>query len=136
MVTEVMMSNRLLLVSLLSVALCFIASPTRAQTASSATQGSPNSFQRLVMDIQGMLTELGYRPGGVDGSVGQGTRQAIRRYQSNTGLTVDGQVGVALRTDDLVRVKKAEQRVELVVPSSQTFYDILRQKLQWGGRTT
>ena len=78
-VTEVMMSNRLLLGSVLSVALCSLASPTSAQTASSADQGSPNSFQQLVMDIQGMLTELGYRPGGVDGSVGQRTRQAIRR---------------------------------------------------------
>ncbi|MCK5366394.1 MAG: peptidoglycan-binding protein, partial [Gammaproteobacteria bacterium] len=92
-----MMSNRLLLVSILSAALCFLASPTGAQTASSAAQGSPNSFQQLVMDIQGMLTELGYRPGGVDGSVGQRTREAIRRYQSNTGLTVDGHPSESLR---------------------------------------
>ncbi|MCZ6514754.1 MAG: NAD(+)/NADH kinase [Acidobacteria bacterium] len=60
----------------------------------------------------------------------------IKTPRESVFLTVDGQVGVALRTDDLVRVKKAEQMVELVVPSRQTFYDILRQKLQWGGRTT
>ena len=60
----------------------------------------------------------------------------IKTPRESVFLTVDGQVGVALRTDDLVRVKKAEQVVELVVPSSQTFYDILRQKLRWGGRTT
>ena len=60
----------------------------------------------------------------------------IKTPRESVFLTVDGQVGVALRTDDLVRVKKAEQMVELVVPSSQTFYDILRQKLRWGGRTT
>ena len=59
----------------------------------------------------------------------------IKTPRESVFLTVDGQVGVALRTDDLVRVKKAEQMVELVVPSSQTFYDILRQKLRWGGRT-
>ena len=91
------MSNRLLLVSMLSVILCFLAPPARAQAASSATQGSPSSFQQLVMDIQSMLTDLGYRPGGVDGSVGQRTRQAIRRYQSNTGLTVDGHPSEGLR---------------------------------------
>ena len=96
-VTEVMMSNRLLLVSILSVALCGLATPTMAQTASSATQGPASSFQQLVMDIQSMLTELGYRPGGVDGSVGQRTREAIRRYQSNTGLTVDGHPSEGLR---------------------------------------
>ena len=60
----------------------------------------------------------------------------IKTPRESVFLTVDGQVGVALRTDDLVRVKKAEQMVELVVPSRQTFYDILRQKLRWGGRTT
>jgi peptidoglycan hydrolase-like protein with peptidoglycan-binding domain len=92
-----MMPNRLFLVPILFVALCGLATPTMAQTASSATQGSASSFRQLVMDIQGMLTELGYRPGGVDGSVGQGTRQAIRRYQSNTGLTVDGHPSESLR---------------------------------------
>lgn len=96
-VTEVMMSKRLLRVSILSVALCFLAPPAGAQTASSATQGSASSFRQLVMDIQGMLTELGYRPGGVDGFVGQGTRQAIRRYQSNIGLAVDGHPSESLR---------------------------------------
>ncbi|GMQ75785.1 MAG: hypothetical protein BMS9Abin01_1043 [Gammaproteobacteria bacterium] len=91
------MSNRLVLVSILSAALWFVALPAQAQTASSSTQGSLNSFQQLVTDIQRMLTELGYRPGAVDGSVGERTRQAIRRYQSNTGLTVDGHPSESLR---------------------------------------
>ncbi len=136
MVTEVMMSNRLLLVSLLSVALCFIASPTRAQTASSATQGSPNSFQRLVMDIQGMLTELGYRPGGVDGSVGQGTRQAIRRYQSNTGLTVDGHPSESLRQH--LRVTTGAAVPGSATASSaggQAGAEKRKRKAAWQGRT-
>jgi len=91
------MSNRLVLVSVLSVALWFVALPAQAQTASSSPQGSLNSFQQLVTDIQRMLTELGYRPGAVDGSMGERTRQAIRRYQSNTGLTVDGHPSESLR---------------------------------------
>lgn len=86
------MSSRLLFVSILSISLCFFVPSSQAQTAS----GSPNSFQALVTDIQQMLTELGYRPGAVDGAMGERTRQAIRRYQSNTGLGVDGHPSEAL----------------------------------------
>ena len=136
MVTEVMMSNRLLLVSLLSVALCFVASPVSAQTASSATQGSPNSFQQLVMDIQGMLTALGYRPGGVDGSVGQNTRQAIRRYQSNTGLLVDGHPSESLRQRLRVTTGAAAPGSTTARGAgSQATPEKSKRKAAWQGRT-
>lgn len=57
----------------------------------------------------------------------------IKTPHESVFLTVDGQVGVALRTDDTVRVSKSEYSVELIVPPRQTYFDVLRQKLKWGG---
>ena len=92
-----MMTYRLVLAFAFCFALCVPATGSEAQTTTSATQSATNSFQQLVLDIQRMLTELGYRPGPVDGAMGDRTRQAIRRYQSNTGLPVDGHPSESLR---------------------------------------
>jgi len=95
--TGSMMFKRISLVSILSVALCCSTALTPAQAASSTVEQSSSTFQQLVVDIQRMLTELGYRPGPVDGAIGDRTRQAIRRYQSNTSLPVDGHPSEGLR---------------------------------------
>ena len=58
----------------------------------------------------------------------------IKTPRESVFLTVDGQVGVAVRTDDTVRVTKSEYCVELIVPPRQSYFDVLRQKLQWGGK--
>ena len=92
-----MMTYRLVLAFAFCLALCVPATGSEAQTTTSATQSATNSFQQLILDIQRMLTELGYRPGPVDGAMGDRTRQAIRRYQSNTGLPVDGHPSESLR---------------------------------------
>ncbi len=60
----------------------------------------------------------------------------IKTPRESVFLTVDGQVGVALRTDDTVRVSRSEYSVELIVPSRQTYFDVLRQKLKWGGKVS
>jgi len=44
----------------------------------------------LVRDIQSGLAELGYDPGPVDGVMGPKTRSAIRTYQDQNALLVDG----------------------------------------------
>jgi NAD+ kinase len=49
-------------------------------------------------------------------------------------LTVDGQMGIAARSDDIVRVRKASSFVELIQPSHKNYFEILRQKLKWGER--
>ena len=49
-------------------------------------------------------------------------------------LTVDGQVGIAARSDDIVRVRKSGSFVELVQPTRKNYFEILRQKLKWGER--
>src|SRR5712692_7245429 len=49
-------------------------------------------------------------------------------------LTVDGQMGIAARSDDIVRIRKASSFVELVQPGHKNYFEILRQKLKWGER--
>ena len=50
----------------------------------------------LVVTVQRDLRLLGYRPGPVDGLIGPQTMRAIRSYQRDHGLPVDGRVTFAL----------------------------------------
>jgi SH3-like domain-containing protein len=88
---------RYLLAGTLAAVLCWATPAVQAESAAAATLAPATTFRQMVTDIQRMLTELGYRPGSVDGSYGQNTRQAIKRYQANTGLPVDGHPSEALR---------------------------------------
>ena len=47
----------------------------------------------LVYLIQGMLYVYGYAPAGFDGEFGAGTFTALKKFQSNNGLTSDGEAG-------------------------------------------
>ena len=96
-VLRYMVFGRYLFAGTLALVLCWSIPLAVAQTASTAALKPASTFLQLVTDIQRMLTELGYRPGPVDGSLGERTRQAIRRYQSNTGLPVDGHPSESLR---------------------------------------
>lgn len=48
-----------------------------------------------VLQIQCLLTYLGYDPGGIDGANGKNTIAAVKRFQADYGLTVDGDAGAA-----------------------------------------
>lgn len=52
--------------------------------------GSKNSY---VKTLQKMLNDKGYNCGTVDGQFGQKTLAAVKAFQKNNGLTVDGVVG-------------------------------------------
>ena len=56
------------------------------------------------------------------------------RTDQEVMLTVDGQVGVALREDDTVEVRKAAARVRLARFPQTDFFSVLRTKLKWGER--
>lgn len=48
-----------------------------------------------IKQIQCLLTYLGYSPGAIDGADGKNTQAAIRAFQADYGLTVDGIPGAA-----------------------------------------
>jgi len=58
----------------------------------------------------------------------------VKSQRESAYVTVDGQVGVAARSDDVVRIKKAASDVEIVQPHGRNYFEILRQKLKWGER--
>lgn len=49
-------------------------------------------------------------------------------------LTLDGQVGVELKSGDLIKVCRAEHYSRLVMSKSRNFFEVLRTKLKWGER--
>jgi NAD+ kinase len=51
-----------------------------------------------------------------------------------TYFTVDGQVGELMARGDHVVCRHSEHKVSLIQPPDLMFFDVLREKLQWGGR--
>ncbi|MBL7031868.1 MAG: NAD(+)/NADH kinase, partial [Nitrospira sp.] len=62
------------------------------------------------------------------------TFQAEVRIKSGEDvyLTLDGQVGVPLKTNDRVRVKKADYKTKFLTLHDRDYFKLLRTKLKWG----
>ncbi len=58
----------------------------------------------------------------------------LKTERESAYLTVDGQVGIAARSEDMLRVRKSSSYVELIQPPSRNYFEVLRQKLKWGER--
>ncbi len=58
----------------------------------------------------------------------------VKTQRESAYLTIDGQVGIAARSEDVIRLKKACSYVELIQPSQKNYFEILRQKMKWGER--
>lgn len=54
---------------------------------------TPSGFEVPSVNIQKALKKAGYYDGPLDGKVGPGTRDAIRAFQKDNGLTADGVCG-------------------------------------------
>lgn len=46
-----------------------------------------------VMEIQSLLKKMGYNPGPIDGVFGLQTKETVKQFQSDNGLTADGIIG-------------------------------------------
>lgn len=74
-------------------------STTHAAPAAPAPAPVANvDMQRAVSDLQARLAARGYNPGPIDGKMGAQTRAAIRAYQKDRGMPIDGQITQALVT--------------------------------------
>jgi NAD+ kinase len=60
--------------------------------------------------------------------------QVINRSEdSMTYLTIDGQVGEELRRGDSIICRRSANFIHLIRPPETMFFDVLREKLKWGG---
>ncbi|MGH9378466.1 MAG: NAD(+)/NADH kinase [Terriglobia bacterium] len=59
---------------------------------------------------------------------------AMKSHLESVYLTIDGQVAIALRSDDRVCVRRSGSFVTLIQPPEKTYFEVLRQKLKWGER--
>jgi NAD+ kinase len=110
-----------------------ISTPT-GSTAYSLSAGGPILFPSVAaLSITPICPHmLTNRPVIVpDESVIQITVQGTDRA---TYLTIDGQVGELLKEDDRVLCRRSDNSISLIRPPELRFFDVLREKLSWGGR--
>jgi NAD+ kinase len=56
-----------------------------------------------------------------------------RRGEERVSLTFDGQVGFDLFQGDKVLIQKAREKLKLIKSPDHSYFEILREKLMWGG---
>ncbi|MEP6925887.1 MAG: NAD(+)/NADH kinase [Pyrinomonadaceae bacterium] len=56
----------------------------------------------------------------------------LKTPEEEVALTLDGQVGYQLQTNDIVRIRKSKTTFNLVQPRNRNYFDVLRDKLRWG----
>ena len=70
-----------------------------------------------------------------DGLLGGGTLfvgHGLHQIPDGVELILDGQVGVPLKVNDRVVIKKAEYKTKFIVLNDRDYFKILRTKLKWG----
>lgn len=58
----------------------------------------------------------------------------LRSQHEDVYLTLDGQVGMEMKTGDVVRIMKAVSKTRLITSVNRDFFEVLRTKLKWGER--
>ena len=56
----------------------------------------------------------------------------LKTEKEDVALTLDGQVGVSLRVEDRVVIRKSHTTFNLIQPTNRNYFDVLRDKLRWG----
>jgi len=56
----------------------------------------------------------------------------LRGQAESVYLTLDGQKGIVMESDDCVSIARAQDRLRLIQPHRKSYYEILRNKLKWG----
>ena len=110
-----------------------IATPT-GSTAYSLSAGGPiihPSMQALVLSPICPFT-LTNRPILIpDNSIIQ-----VKLTTEDVRVTLDGQEGYHMVIGDVLEIKKADTTLQLIQAPGKNYYQILRQKLHWGSRTS
>ena len=59
----------------------------------------------------------------------------IMDSNSEVFVTFDGQSGFPLQASDVVSVRRAPRPLQIIKTRNRTYFEVLRSKLHWGGRT-
>ncbi|MEX0815303.1 MAG: peptidoglycan-binding protein, partial [Dongiaceae bacterium] len=97
------------------LSITFTDGPADNGTAAPSENPFADPIAGLVVEVQQSLAALGYDPGPADGRLGPKTRAAIRAFQADDGLPVDGEVSnrLTLRLRAALRLARVEpQQVE------------------------
>lgn len=93
--------------------------PLTADYGTAKEEPLQTGFVRLMQEL---LAELGYDPGPADGILGERTVAAVKAYQRNAGLTVDGQITESLFAyaieEKAMRTMPEREALEKVTPSN------------------
>ena len=73
-----------------------LTTPSQVNVGRPVYRGGAGGGSATVRDIQAGLQRLGYDPGAADGRMGPRTADAIRRYEQDNGMPVDGQPSQAV----------------------------------------
>jgi NAD+ kinase len=57
---------------------------------------------------------------------------SLKNESDGVVLTLDGQIGYSMKTDDTVSIRKSPISFNLVQPPNRNYFDVLRNKLKWG----
>ena len=82
-----------------------------------------------IRQIQLLLAYLGYSPGEIDGADGKNTQAAVRAFQADYGLTVDGIPGAATQKMLIGAIAGTAEKVkqpETPVLKTGTFWDEIK----------
>jgi NAD+ kinase len=60
--------------------------------------------------------------------------QPVMDDRDEVFLTFDGQEGFQLQAGDEIEVTRAETPLRLIMPSTRSYFEVLRTKLKWGER--
>ena len=109
-----------------------ISSPT-GSTAYSLAAGGPIIHPSLPAIILNPICPftLGQRPLVIPDTLGK-IKVTLLTENEDVFLTLDGQVGFALRVRDTVEVSKAPYTIKLIKSPYRNYFEVLRTKLKWG----
>lgn len=72
---------------------CPYASDSSSGTSAGASGSTSKADKELIKKVQEALNDKGYDCGEADGVAGQKTQDAVKKFQEDNGLTVDGVIG-------------------------------------------
>jgi NAD+ kinase len=61
-------------------------------------------------------------------------RVILKATKQDVHITLDGQIGIPLRGEDVIEAQKAGSYIHLVNSPLKTYFELLRTKLRWGER--